>query len=283
MKQKQSYNCNGITLDLSSPQVMGIVNLTHDSFYKKSRHTSIDSAIVQVGNMLKEGASIIDLGAVSSRPGADMLTYEEESKRLFPVLKELRKTFPLAVFSIDTFRSMIAEESINIGANMINDISAGELDVNMFEVMSRYKTPYIMMHMKGKPANMQDDTNYSNIVLDVMTYLNKKIARLKHMGKNDIIIDPGFGFGKSIEGNYKILQKLDVFNSFELPVLVGLSRKSMIYKLLDITPEESLSATSALNLQALQNGAKILRVHDVKEAIQTVKMSSLLDTYQLIK
>lgn len=259
-------------LDFSNPKIMGILNVTPDSFYSGSRYGTVDSAIVATEKMLEQGAYIIDIGGMSSRPGSDFVSLEEEKKRVIPVVHELVRRFPDAVFSVDTFRSEVAEMSINAGVQIINDISAGILDPGLPEIVAKNNVYYIFMHMKGIPKNMQNKPVYDDVVGDIMKFMFRKIRYFKSIGIEKMIADPGFGFGKSIEDNYKLLGKLDLFKILEIPVLVGISRKSMLYKVLDITPEESLNATTAMHAIALVKGAKILRVHDVKEAKEVVDL-----------
>lgn len=253
---------------------MGILNYTPNSFFDGGKHNTINKALKRVEQMLNEGADIIDVGAISSKPGANILTFKEEQERLLPLFKELSKQFKNTIFSLDTFRSEIAKQFVNdFGVSIINDISAGELDSKMFETVRELNVPYIIMHMQGKPETMQNNPTYNKAVyLEIIEYFAKKISELKLLGINDIIIDPGFGFGKTLEQNYQLLNKLETFNIIDLPLLVGISRKSMITKLLDTTPENALNGTSVLNTIALQKGASILRVHDVKEAKETITL-----------
>jgi dihydropteroate synthase len=259
-------------LNPSIPVVMGILNLTPDSFYDGNKYTEEKNILQRVEQMLDEGADIIDIGAFSSRPGAEFVSYETERKRLIPHLKNIIKYFPDTIVSIDTYRHQIAIESIEEGASIINDISAGKLDKQMFQTIAKLQVPYIMMHMQGTPDTMQKNPVYDDVVQDIINFFIDKINNLKHLGFNKIIIDPGFGFGKSIKHNYEILKRLQEFKKLSYPVLVGISRKSMLYKLLNITPEQALNATSVAHTIALLNGAQILRVHDVKEAVQSIKI-----------
>ena len=259
-------------LDLSIPVVMGILNATPDSFFEGSREESTGGALEKAKTMISEGAKIIDIGGYSTRPGADEISIEEEVNRVTPIIRSLRKQFPDLVISIDTFRSKVAEEAILAGANIINDVSGFEIDPAIIDVAAKYKTPYILMHMRGTPKTMQSLTEYDNLFKDISFYFSQKIEELKNAGVKDIILDPGFGFAKTIEQNYDLLDNLEAFQLFERPILAGLSRKSMIYKKLKITPEESLNGTIALNTIALQKGAKILRVHDVKEAMELIQL-----------
>ncbi|MFA6923800.1 MAG: dihydropteroate synthase [Bacteroidales bacterium] len=276
--KKQFINCRGKLIDLSTPLIMGILNITPDSFYDGGKYSTEKDLIKQTEKMISEGAVIIDVGAVSTKPGAENITEEEERKRLFPFLEKLIKRFPETNFSVDTFRSGVAEMAIDKGAAIINDISAGSFDEKMFDVIAKYNVPYIIMHIKGTPQNMQKNPIYENIVKEIMFYFSEKINALKLRGVNDIIIDPGFGFGKTVEHNYEILKNLKTFEVFKMPILVGISRKSMINKVLNIDSEDALNATTSLNTFALLNGANILRVHDVKEAMEAVKIVKMFET-----
>ena len=269
---KTSINCKGKLIDISSPIVMGIINVTPDSFYDGGKNSSVETAINQVRKHLEEGATLIDIGGYSSRPGADEVTEQEELNRTIPVIEAVLIAFPDTIISIDTFRSNVANKAIEAGAAIINDISAGDLDDNMFSVVAEKQVPYILMHMQGTPETMQKNPNYKNIIQEITYYFSEKINALRKKGVNDIIIDPGFGFGKTLEHNYEILGKLNNFQLFNVPVLVGMSRKSMIYKLLKISAKESINGTIAANIIALQNGANVLRVHDVKEAVECVRL-----------
>lgn len=259
-------------LDLTIPVVMGILNVTPDSFYKESRENSISGTLEKAREMISLGAKIIDIGGYSTRPGAEDISIEGEIERVIPIIEVLRTEFPEVIISIDTFRSHVAEKAILAGANIINDISGFEIDPKIVDVAAKYNVPYILMHMRGTPRTMQAMTDYENLFKDVSLYLSKKIAELKKAGVNDIILDPGFGFAKTIEQNYELLNNLEAFQLFGKPILAGLSRKSMIYKKLGITPEESLNGTIALNAIALKKGAQILRVHDVKEAVELIDL-----------
>jgi dihydropteroate synthase len=273
---KQSLNIKAKLIDLSSPKVMGILNITPDSFYSNSRTKSIDEALTKAAQFLHEGATFIDIGGYSSRPGARDISTSEEVDRLVPVVESLVKAFPEAVISIDTFRAKVAEETISAGAHIINDIAAGDMDEQMFETVAKLQVPYMMMHMKGTPQNMQQNPVYDNVLLEVIDYLAKKVAALKALHVHDIIIDPGFGFGKTIEHNYELLNQMEAFKIFKLPILVGFSRKGMIYKTLGTSAAEALNGTSVLNTIALQKGAGILRVHDVREAVECVRLVGML-------
>jgi len=275
--RKLNINCKGDLFDLSEPKIMGILNITQDSFYDGGKYSSSEEIIAQVTKMNNEGADIIDIGAYSSRPGAVDISTKEEINKLTSILDTIRNEFPDLIISVDTFRSEVAKEVVNnFSVDIINDISAGKLDPTMFELIADLNIPYVMMHMIGSPQNMQDNPQYENVVKSVMSYFEEKINKLRSLGVKDVIIDPGFGFGKTIEHNYQLLNYLDNFKIFELPILVGVSRKSMIYKALDLTAEEALNGTSVLNTIALLNGANILRVHDVKEAKETIKLTSKL-------
>ena len=273
---KQSLNIKGKIFDLSKPKVMGILNITPDSFYNNSRTNSIDEALRKTETFLNDGATFIDIGGYSSRPGAKDISTDEELGRLIPVVEAINKNIPEAIISIDTFRAKVAEETIFAGAHIINDIASGDMDDKMFETVARLQVPYIMMHMQGTPQNMQQNPVYDNVLLDVIDYLAKKIDMLKKLKVHDVIIDPGFGFGKTIEHNYELLNQMQEFKIFKLPVLAGFSRKGMIYKVLKNTAAEALNGTTILNTIALQKGAKILRVHDVKEAVECVKLVEML-------
>lgn len=276
-ESKQSLNISGKIFDLTRPKVMAILNITPDSFYSNSRTTSIDEALRKAETFISQGASFIDIGGYSSRPGATHITEEEELSRLVPIIEALSKNIPEAIISIDTFRAKVAETTILAGAHIINDISAGDMDEQMFETIARLKVPYIMMHMQGTPQNMQHNPVYKNVLLDVIDYLAKKIHSLKNLKINDLIIDPGFGFGKTIEHNYELLNQMQDLKIFNLPVLAGFSRKGMIHKVLKTTPADALNGTTVLNTIALQKGAKILRVHDVKEAVECIKLCEMLN------
>ena len=272
--RKQTINCRGELIDLSEPKVMGILNITTDSFYDGGKYNSEKEIIVQVNKMISEGCDILDIGAYSSRPGAKDISSDEELDKLLPVLDLVRKEFPGIIISVDTFRSEVAKKVIeDYQVDIINDISAGDLDDKMHELIADLNVPYIMMHMKGTPQNMQQDPQYKNVVKEIMEYFSIKLDKLKLLGVKDVILDPGFGFGKTIDHNYQLLKHLDDFKIFELPLLVGVSRKSMINKVLEIKPGEALNGTSILNSFALLGGANILRVHDVKEAKETIKIS----------
>ena len=270
-------NVNGRLMDLSIPRVMGILNVTPDSFYADSRMSSEEQIVSRVHQILREGADIIDIGGYSSRPGADNVSIQEEMARLRKGLQILYRELPDAVVSVDTFRSDVAKMCVEeYGVAIINDISAGQLDERMFTTVAALNVPYIMMHMQGTPQQMQQNPSYDNLEKEVFLYFAKRIQRLRDLGMKDIILDPGFGFGKTLEHNYQLLAHLEDFSIFELPLLVGVSRKSMIYKLLGIEPQDSLNGTTALNTVSLLKGANLLRVHDVRQAVETIKLVSKL-------
>ena len=266
-------NVNGSLLDLSQPRVMGILNVTPDSFYAGSRTQTEAEIVRRVKQIVSEGAAIIDIGAYSSRPNADNVSAREEMERLRMGLKILFEIQPDAVVSVDTFRADVARMCVEeYGVAIINDIAAGEMDANMFHTVAALNVPYIMMHMQGTPQSMQQHPHYDNLLKEVFLYFARKVQQLRDLGVKDIILDPGFGFGKTMEHNYDLLSHLEEFRIFELPLLVGVSRKSMIYRLLDITPQEALNGTTVLDTICLLKGADILRVHDVKEAVETVRI-----------
>lgn len=260
-------------LIINEPWVMGILNITPDSFYSGSRYEiNPQSIIPHAKKMLEEGADILDIGGYSSRPGADLISLKEELQRTIPIIESIKNEFPQSVLSIDTFRANVAEEAVNAGADIVNDISGGELDNGMLKVVSRLSVPFIAMHMKGNPQNMRTQNQYENIILEIANYFSRKLNECLKAGINDVVLDPGFGFSKTIAHNYWILKNLSYFKTIPVPVLIGISRKSMIYKILGIKPEDALNGTTVLNMTALSNGANILRVHDVKEAKQTVQL-----------
>ncbi len=268
----KTLHCGNNVLKTDNPLVMGILNLTLDSFYDGGRYTNPDKWISQTERMINEGASIIDIGAVSTRPGAQHVTEEEEIERIIPAIETLTKRFPETVFSVDTFRAKVAKSAADAGAGIINDISGGSMDTGLIETVASTGLPYILMHMQGTPATMQINPVYEDVTSEIGLFFEKNISFLQKSGVKQVILDPGFGFGKSIEHNYKLLGEFNIFKQYGFPVLIGISRKSMIYKLLDITSEEALPATSSLHFVALVNGADILRVHDVKEAVQMIKL-----------
>ena len=266
-------NCKGNLIDLSQPKVMGIINITPDSFYSGSRSISEKEILSNAQKMLSEGADFLDLGAYSSRPGADNITIDEELSRMLPAIELVLNEFPETMLSIDTFRAEVAEKSIHAGAAVINDISAGKLDENMLSIIAKYQVPYIMMHMKGTPQTMKNLNQYEDLTADILFYFSERIKAAREKGINDIIIDPGFGFAKDIDQNFELLSRLELFQNLELPLLIGVSRKSMIWKKLKISADEALNGTTVLNTTALLKGANILRVHDVKEAVECIKLT----------
>ncbi|AEM69527.1 dihydropteroate synthase [Allomuricauda ruestringensis DSM 13258] len=271
-----TINCKGELVDLKRPKVMGILNLTPDSFFDGGKYKDEGSILKQVEFMLDHGASFIDMGAYSSRPGAEHVPEDEELRRMIPVIELILKRFPDTLISVDTFRSKVAAESIEHGAAIINDIAAGNLDDEMFGTIAKYQVPYIMMHMKGTPQSMQKEAAYNNLINDLRLYFSEKVQKATSQKINDIIIDPGFGFAKTTEQNYTLLNHLDMFQTFGLPILIGLSRKSMIYKVLKSSPQEALNGTTTLHTIALLRGANIIRAHDVKEATECVKLVEAL-------
>jgi dihydropteroate synthase len=272
-----TINCKGNLIDLASPKVMGILNITPDSFFDGGKHKNELDVLKHVELMLKEGATFIDIGAYSSRPNAEHVTENEELSRILPIIDLVLKNFPETLISVDTFRSNVAKQTIEAGASLINDISAGKLDDTMLQTIANLQVPYIMMHMRGTPQNMQQQTQYTNLLKDILFYFSERIAAAKALGIIDVIIDPGFGFAKTTAQNFEILNNLELFNMIEKPLLAGVSRKSMIYKTLNTTANEALNGTSVLNTVALQKGASILRVHDVKEAIECIKLVESLN------
>jgi len=269
-------DCNGKIINLEKPVVMGILNITPDSFFDGGKYLTTNAVIQRAEKILDEGGSIIDLGAVSTRPGAKQISESEELNRLLPALNAILKAYPDAIVSVDTYRASIAQKVVDSGASIINDISGGSMDLQMFSTIAKLKVPYILMHMKGTPQNMQINPKYSNTVNEIKKILQDKINDLHALGFKNIIVDPGFGFGKSVEHNYEILNRLAEFKTFGYPVLAGMSRKSMINKVLKINPAEALNGTTVVNTIAICNGADILRVHDVKEAVETIKITEML-------
>lgn len=277
---KNSIRYNGQLVDLSCPLVMGILNITTDSFYDGGRHIQIDDALSYVAKMIADGAAIIDIGACSTRPGAQPVSEAEELNRLLPLIEKIRKQFSDVILSVDTFRAKVAKTVVEeFGDIIINDISGGQMDPEMFETIARLKVPYVLMHIQGSPQNMQLNPQYKNVTKEVIKTLSEGVFRLHELGVADVIIDPGFGFGKTLEHNFELFNHLDAFRFFELPLLVGISRKSMIYNLLNTNPEHSLNGTTVLNTYALQAGASILRVHDVKPAVEAIKIYEKLKVF----
>ena len=273
-----SINCKGKLIDLTTPKVMGILNITPDSFFDGGKFSSDANILKHTEKMLSEGATFIDVGGYSSRPNAQHISEDEELKRVIPVVELLIKKFPEILISIDTFRSNVAMKCVNIGACMINDISAGNMDVKMFTTVAKLQVPYIIMHMQGTPQTMQKSPKHVDIVHEVIYYFSKKINELHALNVNDIIIDVGFGFGKTPEQNYELLKNLSLLKNLEVPILTGISRKSMLYKLLDITTAMALNATTVANTIALMNGTNILRVHDVKEAVEAIIIVNTIES-----
>lgn len=271
-----SINCKGKLIDFEIPKVMGILNVTPDSFYDGGSYKNEKDILAQAEKMLNDGATFIDVGAYSSRPGAQDISVEEECARLIPVVNLLLKNFPDVLLSIDTFRSKVAQEAVNSGAALINDISAGFLDEAMLTTIAKLQVPYIMMHMRGTPQTMKNLTEYEDVVHEVIFYLSERVAAARALGINDLIVDPGLGFAKTIAQNFELLNATEKLQVLELPILIGLSRKSMITKTLGVDSNSALNGTTALNMIALQKGASILRVHDVKEAVQTVRLHQAL-------
>ncbi len=273
---KKTLNIEGRVLSLEQPMVMGILNATPDSFFEGSRFSEENAVLKQVEKMLEEGAHFIDVGGYSTRPGAEHIPLEEEIKRTAKKIKKIKTTFPEAIISADTFRSKVALSAIENGASIINDVSGGMLDKDMMPTVARAKVPYILMHMRGTPQTMNQLTQYNNLVTEVVKELAINVKKAISHGINDIIIDPGFGFSKTADQNYELLKNLDYFKVLKLPLLIGLSRKSMIWRKLDCLPEEALNGTTVLNTVALLNGANILRVHDVKQAIEAIQLVNYL-------
>jgi dihydropteroate synthase len=267
-----TINCNGQLIDLTTPKVMGIVNVTPNSFYDGGKLTDEKSVLLQVEKMLTDGATFIDVGGYSSKPNAEFVSEEEELQRVIPIIKSIVKEFPETILSIDTFRSQVAQHSVENGVAIVNDISAGSLDENMMRTVSQLRVPFIMMHMKGTPKTMQSLAQYDDLLKEMLLYFSEKIAIARSFGISDLIVDPGFGFAKTLEQNFQLLNKLEVLQMLELPLLIGISRKSMIYKTLETDAEHALNGTTSLNTIALMKDAKILRVHDVKEAVECVQL-----------
>lgn len=271
-QKKVTLNAGGKLIDLSRPKVMGIINVTPDSFFVGSRKIDVNDAVFMAEKMLNDGADFLDIGAYSSRPGAIDISPQEETDRLLPVIEAIVKVFPTAILSVDTFRASVAEAGIKAGGQIINDISGGDLDAEMFATVARLQVPYILMHLKGTPQNMAEKAQYKDVFAEVFDYFAEKIYRLKQLHVHDVIIDPGFGFAKTREQSFELLRQMQGFNLLNLPLLVGISRKGMIYKTLGGTAETALNGTTVLNTIALMNGASVLRVHDVKEAVEAVEL-----------
>jgi len=271
-RKNTTLNVRGKLIDLTEPKVMGIINITPDSFYAGSRKTTVDDALAQAGKMLAEGASFLDIGAYSSRPGATDISVDEELNRLLPIVEAIIQTYPEAIISVDTFRATVAETAIKAGAHIINDISGGALDEDMFATVARLQVPYILMHMRGTPQNMIHQTDYTDVFGEVFDYFARRYYQLRELGVHDVIIDPGFGFAKTQPQSYELMSRLQEFERLELPIMVGVSRKRMVYNLTGGTAADALNGTTVFNTIALSKGANILRVHDVKEAIEAIKI-----------
>ncbi|MDE3144202.1 MAG: dihydropteroate synthase [Bacteroidota bacterium] len=269
-----TLNCKGRLLIIDSPVVMGIINATPDSFYSGSRKSTVDTALNTAEQMLNEGATILDIGGQSTRPGSKKISVDEELLRVIPVIEAISKKFPQSFISIDTYHASVAKQTVDAGAAIVNDISAGSMDAEMLPTVAELKVPFVCMHMKGTPQNMQQNPVYENVSKEVFDFFNERIKACQSIGIKDILIDPGFGFGKTIEHNFILLKELNIFKQLQKPLLLGISRKSMIYKTLNISAEEALTGTTVLNTIGLLNGANILRVHDVKEAVETIKIIS---------
>lgn len=267
-----TINCNGLLLDLSEPVVMGILNITPDSFHKSSRVASLNDAIEMANKMVDEGAIILDLGAMSSRPGADIISASEELDRILPIVEAIHEALPHTILSIDTVRSSVAQECLEAGAHIINDISGASIDNDLIDVVAKYKSPYILMHMKGTPSTMQSEAKYCDVTMEVLAYMSNNIKRLKAKGIHDIVIDPGFGFAKLDEHNFALMKDLGAFKMFDCPILAGVSRKSTIQRTLGVDADNALNGTTALHMYLLERGAHILRAHDVKEAVEVIEL-----------
>lgn len=272
-----TLNCKGRLLVAKSPLVMGIINATPDSFFQGSRHTGVDAILGQAEKMIREGAEIIDVGGQSTRPGSEQIDVAEETKRVLPAIEALSKNFPEAFISIDTYYSSVAKEAVSAGASIVNDISAGSIDGEMIETVAKLQTPYVLMHMRGIPNSMQQNPSYENVSREVLDFFIHKLPLLRQKGITDIIVDPGFGFGKTITHNFELLKNLSIFKMLDCPLLLGISRKSTIYKTLGTTVEEALNGSTVLNTIGLMKGADILRVHDVKEAREAVKLVGMIE------
>lgn len=275
-----TLNCKGKILSLNDPIVMGILNVTPDSFFDGGKHNSDKAIIEQAEKMILEGAKIIDIGGMSSRPGAKIISESAELKRILPAIKGIHSEFPEVIISIDTVNANVAKEAVNAGASIVNDISAGKLDPKMYQTVAQLETPYILMHMKGLPSGMQSNPNYENVVQEILDFFIWEIEKLQISGIKDIVLDVGFGFGKTVQHNYDLLKSMHVFKMLDYPILAGISRKSMICKVLKINPKHALNGTTALHMVALQQGAKILRVHDVKEAMEVIALWKALERVQ---
>ncbi len=275
-----TMNCQGRLLDLSKGIIMGILNVSPDSFYDGGKFIEENSILEKAEELISGGAQIIDIGGASSRPGAEFITAEAEKKRIIPVIRSVSRKFPDIIISVDTWRSELASEAIRNGAHIINDISGGDLDPEMFKTVARLKVPYILMHMKGIPKSMQEEPVYEDLITEIIQYFQVRIVQLRTLGVQDIVIDPGFGFGKNLADNYRLLARIEDFNILECPILAGFSRKSMINKILGTTPDTALNGTSILNTIALMKGVQLLRVHDTKEASECIKITNTLKMQQ---
>jgi len=267
-----TINCKGKLIDLAQPKVMGVLNITPDSFFDGGSYNTPKAILKQVEKLINEGAAFIDIGGYSSRPGAKNISVDEELKRVIPAIELIMNQFPEVLISVDTFRAKVAQKAVEAGACIINDISGGNLDVDMFQTVADLQVPYILMHMAGTPQDMQNNPHYADVILEINQYFSEKVNQLRALGVNDIILDAGFGFGKTTAHNYMLLHHYELIGDPSLPTLIGISRKSMIYKPLHITPKEALNGTSVLHTIALQKGAKILRAHDVKEAVECIRL-----------
>ena len=277
LKRKNTINLNGQILNLAQPIVMGILNVTPDSFFDGGKYKTEKKIVNRAEEILEQGGTVIDIGAISTKPGSEAISTKEEIDRLLPAVKAVRKNFPDAFISIDTYRSWVALKIIeDCGPCMVNDVSGGNFDAHMFDTIGKLGVPYILMHMQGTPLKMQENPEYGDIIRDISLFFTDRVKKLTKAGVKDVIIDPGFGFGKTLEHNYELLNRLDSFKVFQLPLLVGASRKSMIHKLLKTNPEESLNGTSVINTLALMGGADILRVHDVREAVEAVRILDMV-------
>lgn len=277
ISKNKTLNARGRIIDVSRPRVMGVLNATPDSFYAGSRHTQIDLALARTEKMLEDGPCIIDVGGYSSRPGAVDISIDEELERVVPIINNIHNRFPEALISVDTFRARVARAGVDAGASIINDVSGGSLDSEMFTAVSELKVPYVLMHMKGTPQTMTQLATYDDLMQELITYFHEKIAALHRLGVTDIIIDPGFGFAKSVDQNFFLLKHLHAFEIFNQPLMIGVSRKSMIWKTLNTDPEGALNGTTVLHTLALMKGAALLRVHDVREAAETIKLVERTD------
>lgn len=277
LKRKNTINLNGRILDLAKPNVMGILNVTPDSFFDGGKYKTEKKVVARAEEILEQGGTIIDIGALSTQPGTNGISTKEEIDRLLPAVKAVRKSFPQAFISIDTYRSWVALKVIEeCGPCIVNDVSGGNFDVHMYDTVGKLGVPYILMHMQGTPLKMQENPQYDDIIREISLFFTERTKMLSKAGVKDVILDPGFGFGKTLEHNYELLNRLDSFKVFQLPLLVGVSRKSMIYNLLDVTPDEALNGTSVINTLALMGGSDILRVHDVREAVETIRIMEMV-------